>query len=627
VTPRAAPGAAGDGARQAGRSKGGDAVLSQFNGPQVRTTSAVLFTVVVVVAVLRLAQDLFVPLALAVLLTFLLAPVTGWLQHWRVNRVLSVLLALAMALALIGGVGDVIFGQISDLAHQLPRYERHLRAHIAHLQGFMRGGVSDSFDTIDRLTGQIEHLGPVAAAPVGIQRVQIVQPPATVLEIMRDFVGPLVKPLGWGLVVMVLVAFMLLRLPDLRERIIRLLGPRNLQATTEALDDAAARVSRYLLTQLLVNSVTGLWVGIGLALLKVPNPGLWGALTLVLRFIPYVGVWTAAAMPFALSFAAFDDWMHPVLVLGIYGSVELFNYAVLEPWLYSARTGVSPVALLLAAAFWTWLWGLAGLLLSVPITVCLVVMGKYVPQLEFLEVLLGDEPALEPYQQLYQRLLTSNRDEADLLLEGALRQHSLREVCDMAIVPALRLLEADFARGALKPARRRAVLEQIQQWVDELLEALQSSEGRGALSWQSPSVLCVPAEDQGDAIVARLLAAVLMNRGIGARVAARERLEEDVIAAAPSLEAVVVSALPPEAIPPARAVVKRVRTRAPSLPVIVGVWGLEQELDRAAQRLESAGASRIETRVGGCVEQIERLRRDRAAAAAAMTPAEVVHGA
>jgi predicted PurR-regulated permease PerM len=577
---------------------------------QARTTGTVLLTVVIVVAVLRLAQTLFVPLALAVLLTFLLAPLVGWLQHWRLNRLIAVLVSLAAALAFMGGVGDVIFGQISDLVHQLPHYERHLREHITHLRGFMRGGINDTLDAVDRLTGQIERLSPLAAVPAGVQKVQIVQPPESVLEILKSVIGPLMKPLGWALAVIVLVAFMLIRLPDLRERVIRLLGPRNLQATTAALDDAASRVSRYLLTQLLINAVTGIWVGVGLALLGVPNPGLWGALTLVLRFIPYVGVWTAAAMPFALSFAAFDDFMHPLVVIGIYGTVELFNYAVLEPWLYAARTGVSPVALLLAAAFWTWLWGLAGLLLSVPITVCLVVMGKYVPQLEFLEVLLGDEPALEPYQQLYQRLLTSNRDEADALLEEAMRQHSLRDVCDIAIVPAMQLLEADFARGALKPARRRAVLDQIQDWVDELLESLQRSDGRGALSWQSPSVLCVPAEDQGDAIVAKLLATVLINRGIGARVAAPDRVEEEVAACmSAGLGAVVVSALPPEAIPPARAVVKRIRVLDDRLPVIVGLWGLDHDLERAAQRLASAGMSRLETRVGGM------RRGDRAPAA------------
>jgi predicted PurR-regulated permease PerM len=593
---------------------------------QARPTGTVLLTVVVVVAVLRLAQDLFIPLALAVLLTFLLSPIVGRLQHWNFNRLIAVIVSLGLALALIVSVGDVIFGQFTDLAHQLPQYEQHLREHIAHLRGFMRGGITDSLDAMDRLAAQIERLSPTTGLPADVQKVEIVQPRASLLEIARDVVGPLVKPLGWALAVMVLVAFMLLRLPDLRERLIRLLGPRNLQATTAALDDAAARVSRYLLSQLLINAMTGTWVGIGLALLNVPNPGLWGALTLVLRFIPYAGIWAAGAMPFALSFAAFNDWMHPLVVLGIYGSVELFNYAVLEPWLYAARTGVSPVALLLAAAFWTWLWGLAGLLLSVPITVCLVVMGKYVPQLEFLEVLLGDEPALEPYQQLYQRLLTSNRDEADTLLEEAMREHSLREVCDIAIVPALRLLEADFARGALKPVRRRAVLDQIQQWVEELFEGLLHSDGRGALSWQPPAVLCIPAEDQADAIVATLLASILINRGISARVAPLERLEEELETSLPSgLQAVVVSALPPEAVPPARAAVKRIRARVDGLPIIVGLWGLDRDLDRAGHRLESVGASLLETRVAVCVEEIERLRHT-PGPTRTKEPPKVVHG-
>jgi len=592
---------------------------------QTTANVTVLLAVIVVVAVLRLAQDLFVPLALAILLTFLLAPIVVRLRRWHINRVIAVIVSIALALGLIGVVGAVIFGQLSDLAHQLPQYELQLRQHITHLRGFMRGGITDSLNGLDRLTGQIESLSPLARVPAYVQKVQIVQPPASLLEIMRELIGPMVKPLGWGLAVMVLVAFMLLRLLDLRERVLRLLGPRNLHATTAALDEAAGRVSRYLLTQLLINSLTGVWVGVGLSFLGVPNPGLWGALTLVLRFIPYVGVWAAGVMPLALSFATFDDWMHPLIVFGVYGSIELFNYAVLEPWLYAARTGVSPVGLLLAAAFWTWLWGLAGLLLSVPITVCLVVMGKYIPQLEFLEVLLGDEPALEPYQRLYQRLLTSNRDEADAVLERALREHSLREVCDIAIVPALHLLEADFARGALKAARRRAVLDQIQQWADELLEGMQRTDGRGALSWQSPSILCVPAEDQGDAIIAKILTAILINRGIAARVASLDRLEEEVATGTETLEAVVVSALPPEAVPPARAVVKRIRARAEGLPIIVGLWGLDHDFDRAVQRLGSVGVSLPETRVGGCVERIERLRHT-PGPGRAEAPPTLVHG-
>src|SRR5579863_8519003 len=242
-----------------------------MNTSQVRPTATVFLTVVVVVAVLRLAQDLFIPLALAVLLTFLLSPIVGRLRRWHCNRLIAVLLSLCLALALVGVLGDVIFGQFSDLAHQLPQYELHLREHIAHLRGFLRGGITDSLDAMDRLTYQIERLNPVTGLPAGVQKVEIVQPRASLFEIARDVVGPLLKPLGWALAVTVLVAFMLLRLPDLRERLIRLLGPRNLQATTAALDDAAARVSSYLLSQLLINALTGVWVGVGLALLDVPN--------------------------------------------------------------------------------------------------------------------------------------------------------------------------------------------------------------------------------------------------------------------------------------------------------------------------------------------------------------------
>jgi hypothetical protein len=209
------------------------------------------------------------------------------------------------------------------------------------------------------------------------------------------------------------------------------------------------------------------------------------------------------------------------------------------------------------------------------------------------------------------------------VLEQALKAHSLREVCDIAVVPALRLLEIDFARGTLKPARRRAILDQIQQWADELLEGLQRTDGRG-MSWQSPSILCLPAEDQADAIVAKLLTAVLINSGITARVASLDRLEEEIESGGADLQAVVISALPPEAVPPARAAVKRIRTAAHDLPAIVGLWGLEQDLDRAGQRLGSVGVSLFETRVGACVERIEQLRRT-PAPSDAEAPPKLVH--
>src|SRR3569833_1984065 len=377
-----------------------------MNSPgQAASTRTVLLTVVIVVAVLRLAQEVFIPLALAILFTFLLAPLVGRLYELGVNRVLAVTVSVAFALTLIGVLADVAFNQLGDLAHELPGYQRLLHENLSHIRGALRGGIADASKAIEQLGREIERVAPTQPPAGEIRKVQLVEPSATPLQMMRELLGPLVRPFGTALVVIVLVSFMLLRLGDLRERLIRVLGGRNLYATTEALSDAGRRVSRYLLMQLLINTWTGLVVGLGQWALNVPNPGLWGTLALVLRFVPYVGIWSAAVIPFLMSFAVSDDLSRPMLVSGLFGVLELFYYAVLEPWLYANHTGISPVALLLSAAFWTWLWGGIGLILAVPMTVCVAVMSKYIPQLEFLRVLLGVVFVLLPLLCLFLCLL------------------------------------------------------------------------------------------------------------------------------------------------------------------------------------------------------------------------------
>src|SRR6202048_3424890 len=436
------------------------------------TTRMALFTTVIVVTVLKLAQDVFIPLALAILCTFVLAPMVEILTRLHIKRLFAVIVSVALGLALIGGLGTLVFNQFADLAKELPSYQRQLRTNLAHFGGALRGGVAETTHAFEELTTEIDRVAPSEPKPRGVSKVQVVEPPVTALETIKNVVGPVVRPLGTTLAVIVLVAFMLLRVTDLRDRILRLLGARYLHLTTEALNDAAGRVSRYLLMQIMINGWTGVAVTAGLWALHVPNAVLWGALTLVLRFIPYVGVWMAAAIPLALSFAVFDDWTRPVMVFGLFAVLELFDWSVLEPWLYGSHTGVSPLAVLLAAGFWTWLWGFAGLFLAVPMTVCAAVMGKYIPQLNFLQVLLGDEPVLEPHERLYQRLLSSNRDEADVVLEAALRHSSIIEVCDAIIVPAVLRAEEDHDRGTLTDARWQTILEHINEWVDERLELL-----------------------------------------------------------------------------------------------------------------------------------------------------------
>jgi predicted PurR-regulated permease PerM len=564
---------------------------------------------VIVVAVLRLAQEVFVPLALAILLTFLLAPLVARLQSWGVNRLLAVIVSITVALTLLSALGDIAFNQLTDLAHKLPAYQRQLHENLTHIRGVFRGGLADASKAIEQLGKEIQRVAPSEPVPNEVRKVLVVEPQPTPMDMLRDFIGPLLRPFGTALVVIVLVAFMLLRLHDLRERIIRVLGGRNMYSTTEALSDAAERVSRYLLMQLLINSWTGVSVGLGLWGLGVPNPGLWGALALALRFVPYVGVWTAAVVPFALSFAVSDDLSKPMLVLALFGVLEFFNYAVLEPWLYANRTGISPVALLLSAAFWAWLWGGTGLLLAIPMTVCVAVMSKYMPQLEFLRVLLGDEPVLEPHQRLYQRLLAGNRDEADSLLDETLRSDgSMLQAADITIVPAIRLLETDHDRRALAAAKRKAVLERINQWVDERLESLDGAnvgdQELGSQMNRAPGILCVPAADRADEIVAKLLGCALLERGLEVAFAKPEGLVQ-MGESVRSVAAVVVSALPPDAIAPARAICRSIRARTRDLPVMVGLWDPEGDLTKPRERLKAAGAKQLVVSFAECVTALE----------------------
>jgi predicted PurR-regulated permease PerM len=572
------------------------------------TTRMALFTTVIVVAVLKLAQEVFIPLALAILCTFLLAPMVELLTRFYFKRLFAVVLSLAIGMALIGGLGTLVFNQFADLARELPSYQRQLRTNLTQWGGLLRGGVADTTAAFEQLTKEIDRVAPSEPKPRNVSRVQVIEAPATAIEVIRNFVGPVVRPLGTTLAVVVLVAFMLLRLPDLRDRILRLLGARYLHLTTEALNDAAGRVSRYLLMQIVINGWTGVAVTIGLWALHVPNAVLWGALTLVLRFIPYIGVWMAAAIPLALSFAVFDDWTRPLMVFGLFAVLELFDWSVLEPWLYGTHTGVSPVALLLAAGFWTWLWGFAGLFLAVPMTVCAVVMGKYIPQLQFLQVLLGDEPVLEPHERLYQRLLSSNRDEADSVLEEALRHSSIVEVCDDIIVPAMLRAEEDHDRGTLTDARRQSILEHINEWVDERLELItpaKSSFVSPEGAEMHPAVLCVPASDRADEIIAKLFEAAIIERKLSGRIIGPRDAIRMAGAADLKCNAIVVSALPPEAVTAARAVCKRMRMNNSEVPVFVGLWNAAGDMDRARQRLAAAGATRTVGTFAECFALLE----------------------
>jgi len=562
----------------------------------------VFLAVVVTVAVLRYAEEVFVPLALAILMTFLLAPLVEKLQRWRLNRALAGVISVTLAIILLGGLAWVVFHQFTDLMADLPQYRRQLRANLGDLTRALRGGVSETTHAVEQLTREINRVAPGSRAASEIPQVQVIPPAPTAMESLQQLIEPLVKPITTAALVVVFVIFMLLRLPDLRDRVIGLLGSKNLRVTTEALDEAARKVSQYIVMQTVINGWQGIMTAIGLYLIGVPNAVLWGALSMALRFIPYIGIWVAAALPITLSFAIFDSWTQPLLVAVLFFGLEMFSYVVLEPWLYGSRTGVSPIALLVAAAFWMWLWGPIGLLLAIPITVCLVVMGKYIPQLAFLHVLLGDQPVLAPHERLYQRLLASNRDEADDLLEEAVKTQSRVEVCDAVIVPALQLAESDHDRGLLSEQKRSMVFEHIERWADDLDQALELPDappGDPASPIFGLNVLCAPAEDQADLITSKLLVPLLMEQGVRTRVVRNGWREQ------PKPDAIIVCALPPDAVTGARITCRALRAEWPDVPIIVGLWNAQGDWERARQRLTAAGATHTCTTFSECMAMLE----------------------
>ena len=293
--------------------------------------------------------------------------------------------------------------------------------------------------------------------------------------------------LGSTGIVIILVVFFLVRREDLRDRFIRLVGKGQVTVTTQMLEDAATRVSRYLSMQFLINATFGISVGIGLYLIGVPNAILWGILAATLRFIPYIGPWIAAAMPIGLSMAISTGWVAPILTVGLFVVLELFSSNVMEPWLYGKNTGVSAVAVLVAAVFWTWLWGLVGLLLATPLTVCLLVIGKHVPQLSFLDILLGNEPVFEPKKRVYQRLLAGDQEEATELVDDDLENKPLVEVYDTVLIPALALTaETDWHRGELDEGRHKFILQSLKEMIQERGEGQQEMQAKAAAKDAGP---------------------------------------------------------------------------------------------------------------------------------------------
>ncbi len=604
-------------------------------------TGVALFVLIAVITVLHFGQDVLIPVALAVMLAFLLTPLVSRLERWGLNRPIAVTVATLVAFALLAVLVYMVVAQFLQLVQDLPSYRDNLLAKIRTFDGGTQSGALErGVETVDELSKELQKSAPGKPEASGVTKVQIVEPPPNVAQVLRSLFGPLIGPLSTAAVVIVFVIFMLLQREDLRDRLVRLLGARQMHTTVTALDDAAQRVSRYLLMQTLINSIQGALVAGGLYGLGVPNAVLWGALTIALRFIPYLGPMLAAAGPVALAMAFFPGWTQPLMVVGLILTLELITNNVLEPKLYGSSVGVSSFALIVAAVFWTWLWGTAGLFLATPLTVCLAVMGKYIPQLEFVSVILGDQPVLELPERVYQRLLANDVEEAQDMIDEAVKNSSLLEVIDQIVIPALRFVEQDHERGAIDAAKRATLIEQLAELIDHLPASLDPAFGAEA-ALLPPSkvvpepdaadiyhgggessvpareatlpmnVLCLPAADRADQLAAELLAGVLNPADFQVQVSPSVTLKGEMLANVQrdQPDVIFISAMPPSALLHARYLCRKLRTEFADLPIVVGLWDAQGDLQKATERLSAGGTTRIITSAAAAVEELSRLRQ------------------
>ena len=436
-------------------------------------------TIAIVAAILHFGKDIFLPLAIAMLITFALSPLVSALRNRGLALVATVLSVVAMTFLAIGLFGFIVAGQLSQLATNLPMFQANIVTKLEGLREASSGNgvVSRIINLVSAVNAEIGSATAVApTSPQGTTsdnpvKVEVVAP-ASAVQTLQALVIPIIRPVATAGLVIVVVIFMLLEREELRDRFIRLVGSNDLHRTTEMLEDAGARVAKYLLIQLLVNTIYALPIGLGLYVIGVPNALLWGLLTLVLRFVPYIGSVLAAAFPLFLAFSVAPGWSLVLWTAGLFVLVELVTSNVIEPWLYGSRTGVSPLAIIVAAIVWTWIWGPLGLVLSTPLTVCLVVLGRHLPQFAVFDILFGDNPVLAPHSRLYQRLLAGDPVESTFRAQEALEETYLADYYRDVGLPALMLGQYDHLRGIMSNAKQDMLAQTAARLVADLEPAV-----------------------------------------------------------------------------------------------------------------------------------------------------------
>ncbi len=576
-----------------------------------------------VIAFMYFTGEVLRPLALSVLLSFALVPAVRLLERFGLPRAPAVMLTVVVALGLLGGIGFLVGQQLTALANRLPDYQENIEK---KLSGVFKPGQQSAGsrlkDMADRVTARLEET-PATATGVAtpIPKVEVVQQPSF-QERLRSSTGPYLEFLGVGSFVLVLVLFMLMGREELGDRIVGLFGHRQISLTTRTMEEIGQRISRYLATFSLVNSGFGLVIGLGLGLIGVPYAVLWGCMAAMLRFIPYVGPAVAFLLPLVFSFAQFPGWVQPLEVVALFGVVEVLLNSYLEPVIYGKTTGISALGLLVAAMFWTWLWGTMGLLLSTPLTVCLAVLGKYVPSLHFFATLLGEESELDPDVRFYQRLVALDREGALEVVEGELKQRSHVEVFDRVLVPALSRAERDAGRDELEEAEQEFVWSVVGEILDGLesapdsgLESTRPSKDLGSGPGGGAPVRCpvmlvgLAVQDTADALVLRMLGLLLAPSGCVLEIVTDTESPMQVaeLVAERSPRLVVLSHLPPEGLTSARYLVRRLRAQSAALTIVVGRWGETGGGASAADRLIGLGASHVVFALSEALDRILSL--------------------
>ena len=578
---------------------------------------------VAIVGTLYFARVVLIPFTLAVLITFVLTPVAKLLERMHFGRLVSTLIVVVLSFIAVGAVGWTVTQQFSQVMNQLPDYRSNIRQKIETLHWSKNTALNNASDTMNEISKDL-------AAPPGHpdgslpattrsstptrQRpmpVEIVKSPTLPLESVESILGLLAT----FCIVVVLTFFMLIRRENLRNRLISLAGQRSLYVMTQAIDDATARVSRYLRLQLLVNICYGAFIGTCLYFIGIPGALLWGVMVGLLRFLPYIGPPLGGIMPLLLSFAIFDGWIKPLETFGLFVVTEVVVSNFIEPMLYGAYTGISSMAILLAAIFWTAIWGPVGLVLCTPLTVCVVVIGRHVPSLGFLTVLLGDEPTLTPDSRYYQRLLAMDHEEAKHVLENYLQDKPLEELYDSVLVPALSLSERDRHRDRLDQSSAEFITSNTRRIVAELFaerrhhpadtapdttiepnDAARQTESRAALTTprRTPKIVCIPARDEADEIVATMLRQLLERAGYVAEcipLARTSTMVMKTVQAAPDV--ICISALPPYALSHAKSLYSQLRAQLPEKDILLGIWNYPGDLDRLTTRVGVAENHRV----------------------------------